>query len=76
MLEPRCQADAAEQFACGFSGIRSTGQLQRQHHVFQRSHRWQQVERLKHKAQQTRAQRGAAIFIQREQILPADMDGA
>ena len=55
-------------------GMRCPGQFQRQHDVFQRIERRQQLERLKDKAQQTSTQTRPRIFIQRPQGLPRQND--
>ncbi|MOA11760.1 hypothetical protein D3C78_1317160 [compost metagenome] len=45
------------------------GELQRQHHVFQRRQIAHQLEALEHKAQFLRAQRSPVVFAQGKQVL-------
>jgi hypothetical protein len=48
------------------------GKLERKHHVFQSGHRRQELERLEHEADHAPAQRGAPVFVEREQVVAVD----
>ncbi|GAA7766314.1 hypothetical protein HpMS107_40300 [Helicobacter pylori] len=49
-------------------------QLERKHYVLQRGQMADQLERLKHEANVTPAQRGTLVFIEPEQILTMEPD--
>ncbi len=76
MIDRYKAADAFEHHRCQLGRVANAGQFQRQHHVLQRIQCRQQLERLKHEAEQLRAQRGAAIFIQSEQVRAVQMHAA
>ena len=68
--QPLPQPDALEHLPGLRAGIALTAQLQRQHHVLQRRQVGQQLEALEHEAQVRAAQRGAAVLVEREHVLP------
>ncbi|MNT22600.1 hypothetical protein D3C72_1579900 [compost metagenome] len=77
MPEPRAQAHALQHIHRAFAHLRVfAAQLQRQHHVFQRSQVAHQLERLEHKADMAAAQRGALVFVERVQVLALQVDRA
>jgi acyl-CoA thioesterase-1 len=55
--------------------VRAARKLQRQHHVFQRGQRRQQLEGLEHEPTDCRAAR-RAVLVQREQVRAVDLHGA
>ena len=76
MPDARSQTDALEHRMRSGTRVSNTRQLERQHHVFERRECGQQLERLKYKTDQPRAQRGAAILVEREQIRAVDAHAA
>ncbi|MNL15893.1 hypothetical protein D3C87_1369060 [compost metagenome] len=68
--EALAQAYALEHFRGAFAhAVGLAAQLERQHHVFERGQVAHQLERLEHEAHVPATQRGALVFIEREQVL-------
>ena len=64
MTDTRLEADALKQLGRMLTGITTAGQLQRQHHVFNRVEAVQQLKGLEHETYFHTAQGGALVFIQ------------
>ena len=62
------EAHARQRFHCAVARIAPARELERQHHVFERGQRRDQVERLEHEADALGAQARAAVFVQRRQV--------
>ena len=76
MVEPVPQAHG-DQFGLGpGSRIGHPGQFHRGHHVFQRGHGWQQVERLQHDPDPASPGCGKGIFIKPGKVCARNIKGA
>jgi len=62
------QADTVERRECPAARIGAAGQLQRQHHVFERRERGHQMKRLEYKADALRPQARATVLIESAKI--------
>ena len=64
MVQPFTQADPFKQLSGTLLRRFHAGQFQRQHHIFQRGQRRQQLERLEHKPDPTGPELGTLVFTQ------------
>ena len=68
VLQPARQSDPVQPLARHLARIVRSREFQRQHHVFERGQRRQQLKGLEHEADRVAAQRGAFILVQREKV--------
>ena len=68
-IEPLRKAYTTQHLSSGGTRVFAIGQLQWQHHVFQRSQVAQELKALKHKTHLLRPQRSAVVFVDGKQIL-------
>ena len=66
----------AQRYLGAFARVGSALQFQRQHDVFQRIQRGQQLERLEHEARRRAAQPRAPVLVQREQVVAVEQHAA
>ena len=71
-LRPTWRSDSAARSRASASAA----QFQRQHHVFQRVQRGQQLERLEHETASCAAQPRAPVLVQREQVAAIEQHAA
>ena len=75
MGEPFAEADALQEIHRLVAGMISPAQFQRDHHIFQGRQRGQKLKGLKNETDDFIPDAGAAIFIQREEILDDELAG-
>jgi len=63
------QAHAGQHVGSGLARVAAVGQLQRQHHVLQRGEVAHELEALEHEAHLLRAQRGALVLVDGEEVM-------
>ena len=74
MTHPVSQPDALKQMPAAGCGICSPGELERQHHIFERSHLREQLKRLKDETDMRGTPCGARVFVERKKILIGSND--
>jgi len=72
MRQTMAQPDQGQGMTGALEGVMNPGELQRNSDIFQRRHRWDQVESLEHDPHMISAEASQTIFVERREVLAGD----